>query len=273
MFISELICYWTAVTFYVLATVFFTWAVFFEAKAKLTWGLWGTVFGLVAHSAATVVRWYMTGHGPYLNKFEGISSTVWIVMATFLVVSYWRPKLRFAGMVVLPMGFLLIGMGIFSTPQIQNLPGTFQTFWLIVHILFAKLTLGTILISLACAVFFILKQRTPEKPIYTRLPELAGLDMFSYRFCGMGFVFWTISIIAGSIWAYKSWGRYWAWDPIETWSLITWLLFGLYLHMRRFMALKERKAAYCMIICFIFVVATLFIIPFITKTIHTEYLL
>jgi ABC-type transport system involved in cytochrome c biogenesis permease subunit len=126
------------------------------------------------------------------------------------------------------------------------------------------------LIALGSSIFYLLKERKGESGFYQKLPALDVLDTYSYKFSGFGFVFWTITVVAGALWANEAWGRYWGWDPIETWSLITWLLFGVYLHLRRFFRLQGKKAAWLMILCFIFSIITLFIIPFVVDTIHTE---
>ena len=199
-----------------------------------------------------------------------------MVLVIYLIVVFKIKRLKALGLVVLPSAFLLVASGLLDTPEIAYLPPTFHTIWLVIHIFFNKLALGSILIALGCAIFYLKKQEKDGgygTAMADRLPDPASLDVYAYRFCGFAFVFWTITIMAGSIWAHRSWGRYWGWDPIETWSVVTWLVFGLYMHLRRFHGLKGRNAALFMIICFIFVIITLFLIPFITKTIHTEYLI
>lgn len=269
----EYLLNWAGIIFYISATIAFVYAVFFENPRKLSSGMVLTMSGLALHSVAIALRWYESGHGPYLNRFEGISSSVWMLLVIYLIVAFKLDKLKPLGLVVLPAGLLLLAAGLLNTPEIEYLPPTFHTIWLIIHIFFNKLALGSILLAIACAVFYLKKEAGWASTIAHRLPDIATLDIYTYRLCGFAFVFWTITIIAGAIWAHKSWGRYWGWDPIETWSVITWLVFGLYMHMRRFRGLKGRKAALFIIICFLFVIATLFIIPFITKTIHTEYLI
>lgn len=269
----EYLLNWLAVLLYIGATALFAYAVFFERAERLDWGVGLTALGLVPHSAAILLRWYVSGHGPYLNKFEGISSSVWMAMAVYLFLTLRMKHLKPFGLVVLPASFLLLAMALLETPEIQHLPPTFKTIWLIIHILFNKLSLAAILIALAAAIFYLRKEGQPNTPFNQKLPDLAHLDLSIYRFCGFAYIFWTINIGAGAIWAHNSWGRYWGWDPLEIWSLVTWLAFGIYMHLRRFHGLRGRKSAWMMIGCFALVVITLFIIPFITKTIHDEYLL
>ena len=105
------------------------------------------------------------------------------------------------------------------------------------------------------------------------MPSLEALDAYSYKYAGFGFISWTIMVVSGALWAEQSWGRYWGWDPIETWSLITLLLFGIYLHLRRFFKWQGEKAAWFIVICVAFAMATLFVIPFVMTTVHSQYFL
>ncbi|MBU3970865.1 MAG: cytochrome c biogenesis protein CcsA [Alphaproteobacteria bacterium] len=133
--------------------------------------------------------------------------------------------------------------------------------------------MGAILISLGTAIFYLLKKKKGENEFYKKLPPLEALDAYSYKYAGFGFISWTIMVVSGALWAEQSLGRYWGWDPIETWSLITLLLFGIYLHLRRFFKWQGEKAAWFIVVCVIFAIATLFIIPFVMTTVHSQYFL
>lgn len=270
---SEFFAYWLAVAVYIAATVYMASGVFFNREHRLQRGHLLGGIGLIPHAVAISLHWYRSGHGPYLSQFESISSTVWISLALHALITIRLPRLKALGLLLLPVGFLLLGLAIMTNPAITYLPGSFQTIWLVFHIFFNKLAFGAIMLALGCAIFYLVKCQRGDQGFLQRVPDLATLDLYAYQFCGFCFAFWTITVIAGSIWANKSWGRYWAWDPIETWSVITWLCFALYLHLRRFHGLKGKKGAYFLIGCFAVVLLTLFLIPVITKTVHTEYLL
>jgi ABC-type transport system involved in cytochrome c biogenesis permease subunit len=104
-----------------------------------------------------------------------------------------------------------------------------------------------------------------------RLPAVDDADVLAYRAAGITFVFWGIGMLTGSVWAYYAWGRFWGWDPIETWSLITWLLLGLYLHLRRFFGWRQRRAAVMFVACFTLAVCTLFLTSLILRSVHAAY--
>jgi len=103
------------------------------------------------------------------------------------------------------------------------------------------------------------------------LPDAASLDRESYRFAGLTFAFWGIGMLTGAIWAYYSWGRFWGWDPVETWSLVTWFVYGIYLHARRFYGLKGCGAALLLVLGFTLAVISLFFTSFLATSLHSEY--
>jgi ABC-type transport system involved in cytochrome c biogenesis permease subunit len=292
----EVIFHWIALFFYLFATVFFVRHVVLQKEKSLPVALWLTFIGLIPHSIGLGVRWYAVGHGPYLQKMESFSSTAGVCIAMFLIFAHKVPKLKSTGLVVLPccvvmmvLGFayhpwvteLLTwaldsgpsGKGIYAGPEIAKVPPTFSGIWFISHISSTIVAVGAILIALSTAIFYLLKKNRAENGFYQRLPSLEVLDSYSYMFAGFGFISWTIMVISGALWADQSWGRYWGWDPIETWSLVTWLLFGIYLHLRRFFRWRGESAAWLLVVCFVFSIVTLFVIPFVTTTIHLEYFL
>jgi cytochrome c-type biogenesis protein CcsB len=268
---NEVIAHWCAVIVYIISTLCFAYSVAFKKSSPLSYGMFLALLALIPHSVALGMRWIIAGHGPYMAKYEVLSSNAWIVIVMFLLVGWRIPKLRAAGVVVVPLSFLMMTIGLFTNPELRNLPPALSGIWLVIHILFNKLAVGAILISLGCAVLFLLKRKRKDRPFYQKLPSLEVLDAYSYKFIGFGFIFWSITIGAGAIWANEAWGRYWGWDPIESWSLITWLLYGLYLHLRHFFRWQGVKSAWMLIACFIVSSITIFIIPFIIESLHSSY--
>lgn len=269
-FEHEVILHWTAVVLYILSAIAYSVRVFFSKEKAERWGAGFALARLFPHAAALILRWVAAGHGPYMAKYEVLSSNAWVAILFFLIMSWRRPRLRPAGFVVLPVCFLSMAGGLFTNPALRNLPPSLRSIWLVLHILFAKLGAGGVLLALGAAVLYLIKEGR-EADFARRLPPLDILDDYSHRFAGFGFFFWSVMIAAGAIWANESWGRYWAWDPIETWSLVTWLAFGAYLHLRRFHGWKGRKAAWLIAGCFALSVATLIAVPILAKGLHTEY--
>jgi ABC-type transport system involved in cytochrome c biogenesis permease subunit len=263
-------CMWIAVLFYVLATILNVSGVLFRKERLENRSYTVAAIGLLVHSAVIAYWWRIVGHGPYMAPSEVLSSDAWVVLVLYLVFLRLYPKVRPAGIVVLPMTFLLLALSQFYNPGIRTLPPTFRSIWLIIHIGLYKISLATLIVALAFSLFYLRKRRS-SAPWLARLPDLAMLDVYAYRFAGFGFIFWTIGMLAGSIWAYQSWGRFWGWDPVETWSLVTWIMFGIYLHLRRFFRLAGAAAAWFFAACFIVSLISLFVTSHMGTSIHAEY--
>lgn len=270
-FSTEVLLHWVGAGLYIFAAILFANAVLFDHPRRLRWGILAAGAGLVPHGAAIVLRWIASGHGPYMLKYEVLSSNTWIAVALLLLFLLRRPAWGAVSLVVMPASLLMIGFGLFSNPEMRDLPPTLRSVWLIFHITFAKLSAAAFLMSVACAVVLLLKRRGHHGAWLDRTPRQDALDAYTVRFVWFGFLFWTITIVAGSIWADQSWGRYWGWDVIETWSLITWLSYGSFLHVRRFFKVKESGTAWWSIGCFAVFVLTLLILPFLMPSLHSAY--
>ncbi len=261
---------WGAVLFYVVATVANAWGIMFDRERPQRIAYLLVLAGLVIHSVAIGYWWRLVGHGPYMAQSEVLASDAWIVLVLYLAFSRIYPRIRPVSIVAFPAAFLLQALGLFYNPGIRTLPPTFRSIWLVIHIGLYKVSLATLLIACAFSIFYLMKERR-RTPWLERLPELTVIDAYAYRFAGFGMIFWTIGMLAGSIWAHQSWGRFWGWDPVETWSFLTWLIFGVYLHLRRFFAWNGRRAAWFFIGCFVVSLVSLFVTSHMSTSIHAEY--
>lgn len=270
-FKTEVLLHWAGVILYSTSAVAYALHLFFGRERAQRWGVALAAAGLVPHGAGLILRWIESGHGPYMARYEVLSSNAWVAVASFLLASWCLPRLRAAGAVVMPACFLGMTAGLFTDPGLRTLPPSLRSVWLVLHIVFAKLGAGGILVSFGAGVLLLLRERRPDAAFVTRLPAPEVLDDYSRRFAGFGFLFWSVMIAAGAIWANDSWGRYWAWDPIEVWSLVTWLSFGAYLHLRRFHGWKGSRAAWLVAACFLLSMATLSVVPLLTRSLHGEY--
>jgi ABC-type transport system involved in cytochrome c biogenesis permease subunit len=285
----EVIFHWLALALYLFSSIFFIDRAMARKEKGLKIAFWLAAAGLISHTIAAGVRWYAVGHGPYLQKMESMSSIAWVAMAVFMFVSYKIPKLRGTGFVVLPScvfimlvglvynqwlavfigqalehGRLDIEVGLYSKDGLMKVPPTYDGIWFIVHVTSTIIAMGAILISLSTSVLYLLKKRKAENEFYVRLPSLDAMDDYSYKFIGIGFILWNIMIVTGAIWAEQVWGKYWSWDTIQIWSVITWLLMGIYLHLRRFFKWQGERASWLLVVCVILSVVTLFVIPALT---------
>lgn len=258
-------------------------AVFYGIAAALTvvsiiggraslgsWARRAVYIALVLHSAAIVTRWIAVGHGPYVSRYEVLSANAWVAISLFEVTAVRLKGLRPLAVFIYPSVLLLMGIGLYTGPEVELLPPTFSGIWLALHVAFYFLAFGTALTAVGASVLYLAKERFPAGRL-ARIPEPTELDAIAYRFGGLAFAFWGIGMLAGAIWAYYAWGRFWGWDPVETWSLVTWLAFGIYLHLRRFYAWSGAKAAYLLVACFLLADGTLFFTSLIDGSLHAVY--
>jgi cytochrome c-type biogenesis protein CcsB len=270
-FVLETTLHWAAVALYIAGAALFAHALIFAHPERVRWGLWATFLGLLPHTAALIVRYREVGHGPYMMKYEVLSSNAWIAIVMLLLFVWRRPTWAPIALVALPVSILMVGFGLFTSPQAHDLPPTLRSLWLVFHVLFNKLAVGAFVLSLAAAVVLLQKLKGATGKWLDRLPGPEALEAYTVRFIGFGFVFWTTTIGAGAIWANQSWGRYWGWDPIETWSLVTWLAYAVLLHTRFFFRLKPQTTARGTIACFGLSVLTVLIFPFVFPSMHSAY--
>lgn len=267
----ETALHWAGVGLYILATVAFTFALIFGKPRFQRVGLALAALGLVPHAAAIAVRWVAVGHGPYMLRYEVLSSNAWVAVAVLLAVLLRRPAWGALAVVAMPLAILSVAFGLFSNPESRQLPPTLRSIWLVFHIAFAKISAASFLVSLAAAVLLLLRRRASPPAWVQRVPAEATLDALMIRSVGFGFIFWTVTIAAGAIWANQAWGRYWGWDPIETWALVSWLAYGSFLHVRFFYRPRAPVAAWMSIACFGVFILALLILPFALTSLHSAY--
>jgi cytochrome c-type biogenesis protein CcsB len=165
------------------------------------------------------------------------------------LVALRKYDLRWLGLFISLAALLTLGTAITllyrdSAPLVPALKST----WLIIHVVAAIISGGVFLFSNVIAgayLYLDARERGAGRPAWaTRLPALEVLDQLSYRLVAFVFPLWTFSVIAGAIWAESAWGRYWGWDPKETWAFITWVAYAAYLHARVTVGWKGRRAAW-----------------------------
>jgi len=196
--------------------------------------------GLGANTAALVARAITAGRVPYVTMYEYLMAFAWAVAAIYLVFEWRyssaRADLRPAGSLALLLAVGLLGYASSLSPEwkhAETLMPVLKSNWLIFHIFTAVVGYGAAGVATALAVLYLARSWWPgEKSWLRRLPAPADLDQAAYRCIAFAFPFLALVNITGAIWAYDAWGRYWGWDPKETWSLITWLVYAFYLHAR-----------------------------------------
>jgi cytochrome c-type biogenesis protein CcsB len=231
----EIVVMWIALTCYVAATVMFALGVTFSRDTLTRWALVASTLGLAFQVASLGTRWARLGHGPYLGFYEVVNSLVLCAAAFFVAVAWRDRRLSAAGIGIMPVAVLLLGGAMLAPKNGLPITAKLASYWLFIHVAFANLAFAAFAISFGCAIVYVIRERSARGKWAKRLEKLPAqdvLDNLTARFVLVGFLFWGIMIATGAIWANEAWGRYWGWDPIETWSLIVWLIYAVYLHLR-----------------------------------------
>ncbi len=263
----ELQTLWAALVLYVLAGALAIFGVVLQ-RAPERIVLAFLAFGLALHTVSIALRWDRLGHGPYITMYEILMSNVWSLLAIY-VLAYWRiPAIRATAAVVMPILFVMMGWLLMTSPYEGHLPATYHTVWLFIHIGFGKLFLGNVLVAVGISGVILLRKSRYGGERFARLPDDGRLDELSFRFMAMGIIFETLMLIVGAIWAQDAWGRYWAWDPLETWSFLTWLCLAFSLHVRVAFKVSPQVGALMVVAVFVLAFLTFFGVPFISTSPH-----
>jgi ABC-type transport system involved in cytochrome c biogenesis permease subunit len=223
--------------------------------------------GVLLLTVAIAGRWMRLGYGPFASMFEILLSNLWSLSLIF-TLAYWRlPPIRPIACVVMPVLFVLMGWLLVADPVGNRLPPTFDTVWLYVHIGFAKVFVGTLLIALGIA-GVVLYRRGFGAHRFANMPNDASLDELGFRFVAISLIFDTLMLVSGAIWAQDAWGRYWGWDPLETASFVTWVLLAIALHLRLTFKIRPVTGAWLIVTIFVVSFLTFFGVPFITQAPH-----
>jgi cytochrome c-type biogenesis protein CcsB len=205
-------------------------------------------------SASLVFRTIATGHGPFANMYEFSVAFAWGI----LLIHVWserRYHQRLLGLITLPVALLLMFYATTIPSTIEPLvPALQNNLLLTVHVAVAIIAYGSFTIAFGAA-FLSLIQPTGGR---WGLPRPETLDEIAYRSVVIGFPFMTLVLILGALWAEVAWGSYWSWDPKETASLVTWLIYGAYLHARVMRGWRGRRAAWLLVLGFAATVFTYF---------------
>ena len=236
------------------------------------WGRLGTItvsVGLAAQTVALILRWIESyklgiGHAPLSNFYESLIFFSWTIVLLYLVFE-WRIKNKSLGTFVVPVAFITMAFASLSpniNNRIQPLIPALQSNWLTSHVMTCFMGYAAFAIAFGLGLHACC-QGSFRKVIQTLrvhscrlLPERDNLDELIYQSIALGFVFLSLGIITGSVWAHYAWGSYWSWDPKETWSLITWLVYAALLHARLVRGWRGKRIAFMSIIGFACVLFT-----------------
>ncbi len=242
-----------------------------------------TVLAFLFHFGGTLTRGIAAGRVPWSNMYEFSLMGTLLIVAVYLVVLL-RYDLRFLGSLITGMVVLLLGgatLGFYT--EIVPLADPLKSIWLVIHVFVASLATALFALAFGLSVLQLMQARRERRALATdpaasvakggpgflrTLPTADKLESLAYRFAILGFIFWTFTLIAGSIWANDAWGRYWGFDTKEVWTFVIWVLYAGYIHARATRGWRGSRSAWLSIIGFSAVMFNFTIVNMFFKGLH-----
>jgi cytochrome c-type biogenesis protein CcsB len=263
---------------YLLCALLYLAGVIFHHRKIMLWGSITGAATLAIQMGGMILRWWESyqigyGHAPLSNLYESLVFAAWAIMLIYLVMEY-RTKQRALGVFPAVFAFLAMAYASFSTgvnSKIQPLLPALKSNWLIAHVVTCFIGYAAFAVSFGISILYIARESKKETGGTARslLPDLRQLDELNYQMVLFGFLWLSLGIITGSVWADLAWGAYWSWDPKETWSLITWLIYAALLHARTMKGWRGSRVAWLSIIGFGCVLFTYFGVNFLLGGLHS----
>ncbi len=237
-----------------------------------------TALGALAHGAVLVTRGLATDRLPWGNMYEFSTATVFVAVVAYLVFALRTPGLRHIGLFVLaPVVVAMVLIGLFLYAEAGPLVAALRSYWLAIHVTTAIIGFGIFFVSGIASVLYLAKVRHDERVaagedaggLLARLPGAAVLDRVAHRTAVFGFPIWTFTVIAGAIWAEAAWGRFWGWDPKETWAFIAWVVYAAYLHARTTAGWRGKPAAWVNVVGLAVMIFNLTFVNMVSTGLHS----
>ena len=235
--------------------------------------------GVAAHTTAVITRGLAVHRAPWGNMYEFVTALT-CVAAIFFLFAMIRYRAWALGVFV--MGAVVLALGLAETliyTAAGELVPALQSYWLDIHVTAMTLATGIFFVSTVLGVVYLRVDRyarrvaagraAPGNGIVRRLPSVEQLDRLTYRTIVFGFPVWTFGVIAGAIWADQAWGRYWGWDPVETWAFITWVFYAAFLHARATAGWRGRRAHYIQLLGFASLIFNILVVQVFIAGLHS----
>lgn len=252
----ESVCFMAVLVLYLIATACYF---IFAAAKKENFARIGYIVmaaGFVVHTVSIVIRGINAGRLPLTNQFEFATAFAWGIALCFLIFVK-KYDFNALGCFVAPVAFLVIGYAAMQSREIHAVMPALQSNWLGFHVCTAIIAYGSFAVSFGVSMVYLMKPGLLKSSFMQKhIPDDDKLDTISYRAVSLGFLFLTLCIITGAVWAKRAWGAYWSWDPKETWSLITWIIYAIYLHLRLNKGMRGKESAIFAVFGFICVIFT-----------------
>jgi cytochrome c-type biogenesis protein CcsB len=267
----------SATFIYALASVFYIGSFTFKKQILAKLGFIVLVIGFLDNTIGIILRWIESyqmgyGHAPFANMYESLVFFSWTVTILYIFVEV-KYKESIIGVFATPLIFLAIAYASLSpdiSSKINPLIPALKSNWLIAHVITCFLGYAGFAVAFGFSIMYFVKPQNPDATsIFAKLPSWELIDELTYQMVVFGFLFLTIGIITGAVWANSAWGTYWSWDPKETWSLITWFVYAIFMHLRMMKGWHGKHLAWVSIIGFLAVMFTYFGVNYVLSGLHS----
>jgi cytochrome c-type biogenesis protein CcsB len=240
-----------------------------------------TILGALIHGSSIALRGIAAHRVPWGNMYEFSAVVGFVAVIAFLGTLWRAPQIRYlGGLIMLPVVLLMFLAGTVLYAKDATLVPALQSYWLAIHVSAAASSEGILVTSAVFTVLFLIRQRYDvvtarggrlrfPVALGERLPSPETLDKVAYRTVAFAFPIYTFGVIAGAIWAEAAWGRYWGWDPKETWAFIAWVVYAAYLHARATAGWKGRSAAWINLLGFGSMTFNFFVVNIVISGLHS----
>lgn len=263
--------FWLAVVLYGISSFSYIFGLISRHEKLFLVGIVSAVAGFIPHLISVALRWMEGGALPFIEVSESITSGVLVAVYIFLIVQFTVKKVRPLGVLVMPVSFVLMGWaGTLFKEVASQLAPALQSYWLWVHIIGASTGFGSVLIAAGMGFMYLLKEKKTGS-IYEKFPDPQVLDNLGYRFIAGGFIMLGLMIVSGAFWSNQVKGTYWNWDPVEVWSMVSWLVYGIYLHLRITLGWRGKRLAWYSLVAVVVMIISYWGIPFVVTTFHSGF--
>lgn len=267
---------------YLAATIFYAAILIFKTERFGKVATFVAFASLICQTIGLGLRWLESyqlgiGHAPLTNMYESVVFFSWSIVLIYLIIEK-KYQTKIIGAFAIPFAFLAMAYGSLASEinrGISPLVPALQSNWLIVHVVTCFIGYAAFAISAAIGIMIISKNKEPKRkpdidshPLNI-LPKVKILEDVGHKTMVFGFLWLTVGIITGAIWANSAWGTYWSWDPKETWSLITWFIYAITLHVKFTRGWSGTRIAWLAIIGFASVIFTYYGVNFLLSGLHS----
>lgn len=242
---------------YFLSMAFYAASLIFKNSFLPKLARFFLIGGVVSLAFYIGQRWLVAGRPPLSNMFESLVIFSWTLAVVFIFIDL-KYKIKSLSFLISLLCLVSIGYASLLDKEIVPLLPALKSNWLTIHVLTCFIGYAALSVAFVCSAVLLGRKKGDEK-----------LDEISYKMIALGFLFLTLGIISGAVWANSAWGTYWSWDPKETWSLITWFIYAIYLHTRLRRGWKGKTAAWVAVIGFLAMLFTYFGVNYLLSGLHS----